>query len=93
MYLADCQWGQWGEWSECDVKQCTKSRSRTIRRKADGGKPCKEKDAVNSTTCTTPCEDGSKIKSKYFGQQRLFSKLDVGKTIIINYWHEVMKFL
>ena len=61
-YLADCQWGQWGEFGECDAKQCTKSRSRTIRRKADGGIPCQKEDRVNSTTC--PCEDGSKIKSK-----------------------------
>ena len=62
MYLADCQWEQWGEWSECDEKQCTKSRSRSIRKKADGGKKCKPKDGIDSTKCTTPCEDGSKSK-------------------------------
>ena len=61
-YIADCQWGQWGEFGVCDVTQCKKTRSRTIRRKADGGKPCKEKDGVNSTKCTTPCENGSKSK-------------------------------
>ena len=63
-YLADCQWGQWGEYGQCDRKQCTKSRSRTIRRKADGGIPCQKEDGINSTAC--PCEDSSKLKGKKF---------------------------
>ena len=61
-YLADCQWGQWGDYGQCDGKQCTKSRSRTIRKKADGGITCQKEDGINSTAC--PCEDLSKIRSK-----------------------------
>ena len=61
-YIADCQWEQWGEFGECDAKQCTKSRSRSIRREEDGGNKCLKKDGIDLTECTTPCEDGSKSK-------------------------------
>ena len=60
-YLADCQWGQWGEYGQCDGKQCTKFRSRTIKRKADGGIACQREDGINSTAC--PCEDEGKTEN------------------------------